>query len=129
MRRTFVMLCAVLFLGGCVEESSVSYKEFNGIDEIEKIPREIQKEIQPQYTLQKIQKAEGHYYIVFYSYNDVKANYVIGDEIFEIHLDENRLTYEDQQLYIYEIIVDNGPKKIEVYLEGEAVEFDKLTVI
>lgn len=123
MKRILVILCTVLFLVGCVEATTVSYNE------PDKIPRKVEKVIQPEDTLQMIQKKEGHYYVVFQSYYDVNVNYVTGEDTIEIHLHEQVIAYHDRQMYVYELTVDNGPEIIEVYLNGEALEFDTITDI
>lgn len=123
MKRILVILCTVLFLGGCVEVTTVSYNE------PDKIPRKVEKLIEPEDTLQMIQKKEGHYYIIFHSNYDVNVNYVTGEDTIEIHLHEQVIAYHDRQMYVYELTVDNGPEIIEVYLNGEILKFDTITVL
>ncbi|MFJ8236621.1 hypothetical protein ACIQ34_13000 [Ureibacillus sp. NPDC094379] len=115
------MFLVISILTAC-NSSTTSFKE------IEKVPKNVQEEVDPNLKLQSITDGGKGYYIVFYSNGDVETDLeTTGDTLiikFKVTNQKNNIVRQNT----FYLTTDTKHHAIDVQVNGESIPFDNITV-
>lgn len=115
------MLFSTLIFAAC-NSSELS------ISEIQSVPNKVQEGINPDYTLQLINKGENTAYILFQSKGTVTAELEVKDNILNIKLDNANQENVELKQYVYKLTRGEAVyDTIIVLVNGKTMPFDNVT--
>ena len=101
-----------------------------GLEEVTKVPKDIQEQVNPEYRLQSIWSEDGGSYIIFQSTGDVEADIQIDGKSVRIQFEETNTkdaSFGIQQ-YTYYLYLEGEDNFLEVYVNDESMPFNTIVL-
>ena len=122
MKKLIFLSLAIILLTGCFPKVSTV-----NLERLEHIPRKVQNVIQPDVSLQLVEKNKDHYYIVYRSVSEVQMIPGNGGNAIKISIYESPSDSSDMKTYIYKLTKNSSEEYVRVYFDGEQIPFDVVT--
>lgn len=125
MKQLLLLVVTVLIGIGIYSLSSNSELSFS---EVEKVPRDVQENVDPGHMLQQIYKKDRSY-VIFHSAGAVHHKLeVAGDEVNIMLTVSDEENEAEVRQHSYKLQMGAEHEKIAVFLNGELIPFDEVVV-
>lgn len=95
-----------------------------GLEEVEKIPNQVNENIDHDASLQLHNDDEHRYYVIFQSGFEVNAMVEKQNDTVIVKFDESNERGEEEKRHVYLLTTDQETEAIEVFVNGESTAFD-----
>lgn len=122
LKKIFVLVFLVILILSACNSSKLSFSE------IEKVPNNVQNEVDSNLRLQSITDGVKGKYIVFHSSGDVEAHLETQGDNVTIKFNVTKLQDNAVKQNTYYLTTGPDTKVIDVLVNGESIPFDRATL-
>ncbi|CEG27192.1 hypothetical protein [Bacillus sp. B-jedd] len=120
MKKVLGIAIALIILLSACSTSTLSFKE------VDRVPKSVQENINPNYKLQSIRDGKKGSYIIFHSRGDVESKLVPQGN--KVVIKFKVLNGDDNSIkrYVYYLTTESKHDVLEVLVNGKSIPFDEI---
>ena len=124
MKKTVLLIFAIVLLAACNSDDSIL-----SFSEIETVPNNLNRLIDPYETLQLIYEGEQIAYVIYQSAGDPITEVEEQGDTLKILLNEADGGSIPSEQHVYKLTLDDHHEVIDVFVNGKSIPFDLVSTL